>query len=226
MLWPDKSTLLGEFLVRLHALCVYTGKGLKGVNSKKKMVHLRKIIYSISLSVFQHWQYRFWMKHNQQTASFPWGFKEHNGVRILKQPELHLSFIKSSGHWKHKAEMHQMGRCYPQGPSGESELPSNSSSFKSFLMSMPKRRMLPSLPSGTLDEEHGFPHFKGEQCTLAVSVWPPQTKTWNCPQHIALCPSQGAHSARSELPAKHTVDLEAMGDNPSNEELPDIWQGS
>lgn len=42
-------------MVRLLVLCVYKfyimkyiGKGLKRVNSKKKLVHLRNIIYSIS----------------------------------------------------------------------------------------------------------------------------------------------------------------------------------
>lgn len=39
-------------------------------------------------------------------------------------------------------------------------------------------------------------------------------------------PSQGAHFAWSELLVKHTVDLKALGANPSNEEPPDICQGS
>lgn len=70
-----------------------------------------------------------------------------------------------------------MGQCYLKDHQEKVSFSPTHHPLNLSLVSMLKRLMLPSLSSGTHDEEHGFPHFKGEQDILAVSTWPPHTKT-------------------------------------------------
>lgn len=116
----------------------------------------------------------------------------------------------------------------PQGPSGESELQSNSPSFKSFLSVYAEkahasfasfwdtwwRTWVPPLQGGA-------GHTSSKR--LASSHQVLKLSTAHSTVASEGAPSQGVHSAWSELPTKHTVDLEALGANPSDEELPDIY---
>lgn len=90
---------------------------------------------------------------------------------------------------------------------------------------------MPMLPSRTLDEEHGFPHFRGKQCRLALNTIVSLNQDLKLPTAhttVALAGawSQGVQFTWSELLAEHTVGLEALRTNPSKEELLDFCQGS